>query len=83
MESLKAKLVAAGYPNADIDDVLSYALFPDVALAYFKNTVDLNTQKPYVIRHTAFYVFYAFMAFSSACCSFSFAISSISLILFI
>lgn len=54
MESLKAKLAAAGYPNADIDDVLSYALFPDVALAYFKNTVDLNTQKPYVIRHTAF-----------------------------
>ena len=45
MESLKAKLAAAGYPNADIDDVLSYALFPDVALAYFKNTVDLNTQK--------------------------------------
>lgn len=36
MESLKAKLAAAGYPNADIDDVLSYALFPDVALAYFK-----------------------------------------------
>ena len=31
-----AKLAAAGYPNADIDDVLSYALFPDVALAYFK-----------------------------------------------
>ena len=37
MEALKAKLAAAGYPNADIDDVLSYALFPDVALAYFKN----------------------------------------------
>ena len=36
MESLKAKLAVAGYPNADIDDVLSYALFPDVALAYFK-----------------------------------------------
>ena len=36
MESLKAKLAAAGYPNADIDDVLSYALFPDVALSYFK-----------------------------------------------
>ena len=36
MDSLKAKLAAAGYPNADIDDVLSYALFPDVALAYFK-----------------------------------------------
>ena len=55
MESLKAKLAAAGYPNADIDDVLSYALFPDVALAYFKKHRCLEiTQKPYVIRHTAF-----------------------------
>ena len=36
MESLKAKLAAAGYPNADIDDVLSYALFPAVAKDFFE-----------------------------------------------
>lgn len=35
MEAMKDKLAAAGFPNASIDDVLSYALFPDVALAYF------------------------------------------------
>lgn len=37
LESLKAKLAEAGYPNADIDDVLTYASFPEVALNFFKN----------------------------------------------
>ena len=35
LESLKAKLAEAGYPNASIDDVLSYASFPEVALNFF------------------------------------------------
>ena len=37
MDLMKADLAAKGYPNASIDDVLSYALFPEVALAFFKN----------------------------------------------
>ena len=37
LERLKAKLAEAGYPNADIDDVLTYASFPEVALNFFKN----------------------------------------------
>lgn len=37
LESLKAKLAEAGYPNADIDDILTYASFPEVALNFFKN----------------------------------------------
>lgn len=36
MESLKAELAAKGFPDASIEDVLSYAVFPDVALAYFE-----------------------------------------------
>ncbi len=36
MESLKAALAEKGYPNASIEDVLSYALFPDVALKFFE-----------------------------------------------
>lgn len=36
MENMKANLAQAGYPQATIEDVLSYALFPDVALAYFQ-----------------------------------------------
>lgn len=36
MESLKAELAAKGFPGASIEDVLSYAVFPDVALAYFE-----------------------------------------------
>lgn len=35
MESLKTALAEKGYPNASIEDVLSYGLFPDVALAFF------------------------------------------------
>jgi len=37
MEKLKAELAAKGYPNATMKDVLSYALFPKVALDFFKN----------------------------------------------
>lgn len=37
MDLMKADLATKGYPNASIDDVLSYALFPEVALAFFKN----------------------------------------------
>ena len=36
LESLKASLAKKGYPNASIEDVLSYALFPDVALKFFE-----------------------------------------------
>ncbi len=36
METLKKTLAEKGYPDASIEDVLSYALFPEVALAFFK-----------------------------------------------
>ena len=36
IESLKQKLAEEGFPNASSEDLLSYAVFPDVALAYFK-----------------------------------------------
>lgn len=35
MELLKAQLAEKGYLNASVEDVLSYALFPEVALQYF------------------------------------------------
>ena len=35
MELLKVQLAEKGYPNASVEDVLSYALFPEVALQYF------------------------------------------------
>lgn len=37
MEKLRLQLANEGYPNASIEDVLSYALFPEVALNFFKN----------------------------------------------
>ncbi len=36
LESLKQALAEKGYPNASIEDVLSYAVFPDVALKFFE-----------------------------------------------
>ena len=36
MEALTASLAEKGYPNAPVEDVLSYALFPDVALKFFE-----------------------------------------------
>ena len=36
LEEIKKGLSEAGFPGLPIEDVLSYALFPDVALAYFK-----------------------------------------------
>ncbi|MEG1727761.1 MAG: pyruvate carboxylase subunit B [Acidaminococcaceae bacterium] len=36
MAAMTEALATAGYPQATVEDVLSYALFPDVALAYFK-----------------------------------------------
>lgn len=36
LEKLKSDLAAKGYPNASMEDVLSYALFPEVALEFFK-----------------------------------------------
>ncbi len=36
MESMRARLVEAGYPNPSVEDVLSYALFPEVALKFFE-----------------------------------------------
>lgn len=35
MDALRQELAAKGYPNAATEDVLSYALFPEVALDYF------------------------------------------------
>lgn len=37
MDKMRAELAAKGYPNASEEDVLSYASFPEVALAFFKN----------------------------------------------
>lgn len=37
MATLRAELVEKGYVNPTPEDVLSYALFPDVALSFFKN----------------------------------------------
>lgn len=36
MESLRAQLAEKGYPNASVEDVLSYGLFPEVALKFFE-----------------------------------------------
>lgn len=35
MESLRLELADKGYPNATAEDILSYALFPEVALGFF------------------------------------------------
>ena len=35
MELLKKQLAEKGYPNASVEDVLTYALFPEVALTFF------------------------------------------------
>lgn len=35
MEKMAQDLAAAGYPEATTEDILSYALFPEIALAYF------------------------------------------------
>jgi len=37
LENLRKALAEQGYPNASMEDVLSYALFPEVALEFFKN----------------------------------------------
>lgn len=37
LENLRQGLAEQGYPNASMEDVLSYALFPEVALEFFKN----------------------------------------------
>lgn len=36
MEKLRSELADKGYPNASTEDVLSYALFPEVALNFFE-----------------------------------------------
>ncbi len=36
MDSMRAELAEKGYPNASIEDVLSYAVFPQIALNFFK-----------------------------------------------
>jgi len=36
MDSLRQQLAEKGYPNASTEDVLSYAVFPDVALKFFE-----------------------------------------------
>lgn len=35
MDALKQELAEKGYANASVEDVLSYALFPEVALSFF------------------------------------------------
>lgn len=37
LEQMRQELAAKGYPNASMEDVLSYASFPEVALSYFNN----------------------------------------------
>ena len=37
LENFRQQLAQAGYPNASIEDVLSYAIFPEVALNFFKS----------------------------------------------
>lgn len=37
MATLRQELSEKGYPNASTEDVLSYAVFPDVALKFFEN----------------------------------------------
>lgn len=37
LDYLRKELAEQGYPNASMEDVLSYALFPEVALQFFKN----------------------------------------------
>ena len=37
LDTLRKDLAEKGYPNAVIEDVLSYALFPEVALKFFEN----------------------------------------------
>lgn len=37
LDNLRKELAEQGYPNASMEDVLSYALFPEVALQFFKN----------------------------------------------
>lgn len=37
MDKLRTQLANEGYPDASTEDVLSYALFPEVALNFFKN----------------------------------------------
>ena len=36
LEKLRSELAAKGYPNASTEDVLSYGLFPEVALKFFE-----------------------------------------------
>jgi oxaloacetate decarboxylase alpha subunit len=36
MDALKAQLAAKGYPGASLEDLLSYASFPDISLEFFK-----------------------------------------------
>jgi oxaloacetate decarboxylase alpha subunit len=38
LEILRRELGEKGYPNASIEDVLSYGLFPDIALKFFQAT---------------------------------------------
>jgi oxaloacetate decarboxylase alpha subunit len=37
LDGLRKDLAAKGYPDAPVEDVLSYAVFPDVALKYFES----------------------------------------------
>lgn len=37
LESVKQELAAKGYPHAVVEDVLSYVLFPEVALKFFES----------------------------------------------
>ena len=37
LDNLRKELAEQGYPNASMEDVLSYALFPEVALQFFQN----------------------------------------------
>lgn len=45
VEKAKAELAAAGYPDAPMEDVLSYALFPEVALPFFAKRNERRKQE--------------------------------------
>lgn len=45
VEKAKAELAVAGYPDAPMEDVLSYALFPEVALPFFAKRNERRKQE--------------------------------------
>jgi oxaloacetate decarboxylase (Na+ extruding) subunit alpha len=51
MDKLRQELAAKGYPKANMEDVLSYALFPEVALSYFAARSEHKTSADDMVGH--------------------------------